>query len=333
MSGVVLAIVIALAGLSITVFWFGVSRRRKAEAKIGIQSLAGMKWRDCVGVVLESLARDGYRLTAESTAGDGGEVMLRQNDSRILLGYKHGTAYRLGDANVREFANQIRIRGALKGILLTLGSADELATNLAATSNVQLIEGPEVWQRVRPFIPPEMMDSVQRQAAAEIRTGLWTGALASVVVASAVFLYSDDRVAADPAPVVLADEVAPVSPGEPASTPAVSTSQPASDAAMLRQLNATAAALAEVEKLTEQQLMARRADTVRQISLIGDVDNAAWSAPKTMVVVLSRTDGKDKGLVDEICRLVTQHEEMRFTRLQLQSPADSGLAVRWRLCE
>ena len=60
-------------------------------------------------------------------------------------------------------------------------------------------------------------------------------------------------------------------------------------------------------------------------------DAAAWSAQRTLLLVLNRTDGKDEALIDETCRILLQHEELRYTRIQLNPPADSAQAVRWRL--
>jgi len=34
-----------------------------------------------------------------------------------------------------------------------------------------------------------------------------------------------------------------------------------------------------------------------------------------------------------VCRLLVQQEEMRFSRVQLESPPGSGRRVRWRSCE
>jgi len=53
-----LALVVAVLGCIATAAWFGVSRRRKEEAELGVQALATMKWRDCIALVLEALQRD-----------------------------------------------------------------------------------------------------------------------------------------------------------------------------------------------------------------------------------------------------------------------------------
>lgn len=330
MSGSLLAVAVAVAGLALTALWFGISRRRKAETEIGIQSLAHMKWRDCIAVVLEALQREGYRQTADSMAtGDGGtEVLLDHGDGKVLLGYKHGTAYRLSDANVREFANALQLRGAAKGILLTLGSAESAAVELARSCDIQLIEGAALWPKVRQFIPPKMLEVVQDQASARTRNGLWAGAVASLLAAAMVYLFGNSGLG-QPAP---EQAVLPAAAVESASNGENGTSID-SDAVMLKQLNATALAMAEVAKLTSPELAQRRAEAARKISLISQIDRAAWSGQKSLLVRLDKTDGKDKLLIDEVCRILTQYEEMRFTRVQLEPPAGSGLAVRWRLCE
>ena len=102
---------------------------------------------------------------------------------------------------------------------------------------------------------------------------------------------------------------------------------------MLKQLNDTAEAMAAVARLKPEQLARRRADAAKQVSQISQVATAAWAAPRTLLITLNHTDGKDKVLVEEACRILLQNEEMRFTRIQLNPPSDSTQAVRWRLCE
>lgn len=329
MSGWLLAVFVTALGLATSVLLFGVSRRRKAEAEFGIQSLATMKWRECIGVVLEALHREGLQPADGSATGAAGgtEFLLVHEGQQVLVGYKHGTAYRLGEANVREFANTLQMRGARRGILITLGTADPSARSAAESSDVRLIDGESLWSMVRPFLPPDVMEAVTKRAASSTRRGLWTGAAASAIAGAAVLAVSS----------VLPGKSSEAAPAEIASTalqpaPAESSS-PRADEEMLRRLNATAKAMADVAKLTPDELARRRADAAKQISRINQVETAAWSAPRTLLVSLDRTDGKDKALVDEICRILTQNEEMRFTRVQLNPPADSKLAVRWRLCE
>lgn len=327
MSVWLVAVFVAAAGLAITAFWFGVSRRRKAETELGIQSLATLKWRDCIAIVLEALQREGYQVLADSSDG-GTDFLLRHGSEKVLLDYKHGTAYRLGEASVREFEAAVRLRGAARGILITLGSLEHRAATVAAEGHVQLIDGIHLWPKLRPFLNDRLLDQVRGQATAATRKGLWKGLLASGLAGVAVF--------------VVGQAMAPAAPAEATPPPAIASSfrpagsppapQPAQDA-MLQQLNATAEAMEAVARLSPEQLAKRRADAAKQVAQISQVATAAWSAPRTLLITLNHTDGKDKVLVAEACRILVQNEEMRFTRIQLNPPADSTLAVRWRLCE
>lgn len=325
MSALMTAVLVALLGLVVTSLWFGVSRRRRAEAEFGVQSLASLKWRDSIAIVLESLQRDGYQLLADSAAG-GTEFLLGHGPEKVLLGYKHGTAYRIGESGVRELENALRLRGADRGILATLGSIDGRAAQVAANANIQLIDGAHLWTRARPYVDDRLLSTVRVQAAAATRKGLWTGALASLMAGAVVFLVG-------PAPVPSAAPLVTAPAAATRAQASVATGRSSADAAMLRQLNATAEAMAEVALLNPEQLAARRAAAAKQISQIGQVDSAAWSAQRTLLINLNSSDGKDKVLIEEACRTLLQNEEMRYTRIQLNPPADSRFAVRWRLCE
>ena len=327
MSVWMVAVFVVAAGLVITAFWFGVSRRRKAETELGIQSLATLKWRDCIAIVLEALQREGYEVQADSSNG-GTDFLLRQGTAKIVLDYKHGTAYRLGESSVREFESAVRLRGALRGILITLGTIEPRAATVAAEGNDQLIDGVHLWPKLRPFLNDKLIEQVRSQAAAATRKGLWKGLVASGLAGVAVFVAG--QVMAPPAPVVAAPPAAVASSFQPAGSSIAP--QPAQDA-MLKQLNATAEAMEAVARLSPQQLAKRRADAAKQVSQISQVATAAWSAPRTLLITLNHTDGKDKVLVAEACRILVQNEEMRFTRIQLNPPAGSTQAVRWRLCE
>ena len=329
MSGMVLAVLAAVVGVAASGVWF-VLRRRKAETELGVQALANLKWRDCIAVVLEALHRDGYQRSAVAEAPSGGatEVMLTREGQDVLLQYKHGTAYHLTDANVREFVNDIALNGAREGILVTLGSAEPSASRVAATHNVQLISGQALWPKVRNYVLPSLLESVRTQAAGNTRNGLWVGTIASLAVAGLLYVLVGNRGAASGDVEVADAEVAPLHTQERARAPG-------SDSAMLAQINATAKAMEEVAKLTPEQLAKRRVEAARQIAELPRVAQAVWSAPKTLLVNLqvAGDDVKDSQLLGEACRLLVQHEELRFSRVQLESPSDSGRRVRWQRCE
>ncbi len=328
MSGWIAALLVTVLGLAVTAVWFGINRRRQAETELGVQSLARLKWRDCIAVVLEALQREGYSIRANATS-EGTETLLDKGRDKVLLDYKHGTAYCLGESNVRDFAAQVRMRGAHRGILATLGTLEAGAGGAAAAGDILLIDGPQLWSMVRPFLSDAMLAGIGQQASAATRKGWWKGILASVLAGIAVFFGSQFWPGTDSsASTAASGNSAPASPE--VSTPVQAA--PAQDA-MLRQLHATAEAMAEVEKLTPLQLAQRRAAAAKQVSQLAQVDTAVWSAQRTLLLTLNSTDGKDQKLVEETCRILLQNEEMRFTRIQLNPPEGSTLAVRWRLCE
>jgi len=327
MSGLILAIIVAVIGVAACITWFGVLRRRKAETEFGIQALANLKWRDCLAVVLEALHRDGYQRSAvaDTPAGGATEVMLTRNGDDVLLDYKHGTAYHLTESNVREFVNDVSLNGAREGILVTLGSAEPGALRVASTHNVQLIGGKELWPKVRSFVLPNLLESVRRQAAAQTRNGLWAGTFASVLIGAAVYVAFGDVQLGGAEAVVADADVAPLR-GEASSAP--------SDAAMLAQINATAKAYEEAAKLSPEERARRRVEVAKSIAELPRVSQAVWTAQSTLQVTLRNTasDDQDNQLLGEVCRLLLQQEEMRFSRVQLESPAEGG-RVRWRNCE
>jgi hypothetical protein len=328
MSGLVLAIIVAVIGVSACVAWFGILRRRKAETELGIQALANLKWRDCIAVVLEALHRDGYQRSAvaEAPAGGATEVMLTKGGVDVLLEYKHGTAYHLTDSNVREFVNDVSLNGAREGILVTLGSADEGALRVASTHNVQVIVGQQLWPKVRNYVVPSLLEQVKSQAGQRTRMGLWSGTLASVAAGGLIFMLMGDHGVAGERPVVADSQVAPMH-GQAPKAP--------TDAQMLSQINATAKAYEAATKLTTEELAKRRVEVSHRIAALPRVGQAIWSAQSTMLVNLrvAGDDASDTQLLDETCRLLVQQEEMRFSRVQLESPPDSGRRVRFRSCE
>jgi hypothetical protein len=339
----VLAVVVSLLGLVATATWFGVSRRRKEEAELGVEALATMKWRDCIALVLEALHREGYPRAADTQEEAGAtEFMLEHEGARVLLGYKHGTAYRLGEANVREFAANVRMRGAREGILCTLGTLEPDAAAAAEAARVELFDGRALWRKLRPLVPEPMLREVRGDAVGRTRWGLWLGAGGSLLAGLAIFAIGQTlatpavvsapphaSVATPAAPPVAAD-AAPVATG----ATAASVPSPPSDQAMLRELQDSARRMEEVSQLTPEQRAERRADTARQLKRMGSVDAVSWSGPRTLTLRLNHTDGKDKALLDDVCRAVIQHEELRYTRIQIEPPEGAAQpAVRWRLCE
>ena len=351
LSPLVVAVVATVLALGASSWWFGVHRRRLAETRAGIQALAGMKWRECAGLVLQAMEEKGYKeLPSSRQPGDGGaEFLLVKGDERCLLGYKHGTAYRLGEANVRDFANGVQLQGATSGMLVTLGTAEGYARDLARRYGVDLTDGTTLWPQVEPFAPPQMVVAIREQAADEIRKGQRLGIASSVVLGLVVFAAGSLLQPGEPelpAPVA-APASAPASPAAPAE-PAVGTDAPAETVATAapatpepsrftdeasRQADEALRELKEVAALTEQERIQRRLAAASAVAELEQADTAAWSTQSTLVIRMARPDGIDLGLVNEACAVLVQYEELRYSRLQLEPPAGSTAPVRWRQCQ
>lgn len=329
MPELLLAIAVALFGLLFSTLWFGVNRRRKTEIELGVQSLANLKWRECLGLVLLTLQHDGYQ-EAPSTRqpGEGStEFLLNGHGQTVLLGYKHGTAYRLGEANVRDFANGVQMQSADSGILVTLGSVEGVARDVARRYGVQLIDGASLWRKVQDFVAPNTLARIRAEAAARTKPGLWIGALGSLLLGVVAFLAGN---ALAPTPTNAGiGKAAPIGPSHisAAKVPALAADPTA------EKINATAKAMAEVANLSDGERAQRRAEAAKKVGTIMQIDSAAWIAQSTLLLNLKTSDGRDAALVDEVCRVLTRYEELRYTRLQLDPPANSALQVRWRLCE
>ena len=350
LSPLVAALVATIAALLVSTWWFGVHRRRLAETQAGVQALAGMKWRECAGLVLQAMEEKGYKeLPSSRQPGDGGaEFLLIKGDERCLLGYKHGTAYRLGEANVRDFANAVQLQGADSGMLVTLGSAEGFARDLARRYGVDLTDGRSLWPQVEPFAAPQMVESIRSQAASAIHKGQRLGIVASVLLGLLVFAagYAMQTSEPEPAPAPAAAPApasstgpstgespagqtgnAPAS-GEPAAAPPSRFTDDAS-----RQADEALRELEEVAKLTEQQRIERRLAAAAEVGELDAADTATWSTQSTLVIRMNRADGIDTGLVNQACGVLVQYEELRYTRLQLEPPAGGTGQVRWRQCQ
>ncbi|GAB2655017.1 restriction endonuclease [Arenimonas aestuarii] len=348
LSPLVAAIVVTIAALVASTWWFGVHRRRLAETQVGIQALAGMKWRECAGLVLQAMEEKGYKeLPSSRQPGDGGaEFLLVKGDERCLLGYKHGTAYRLGEANVRDFANAVQLQGATSGMLVTLGSAEGFARDLARRYGVDLTDGRSLWPQVEPFAAPQMVLAIREQAASEIRKGQRLGMFASMALGLLVFAAGYSMQPGEPGPV--AGIPAGPAVAAPAAIPDAAPAGTAGDAAPAAEAEAPASrftdkasqdaegALRELEvvaRLTEQQRIERRLAAAAEVGELSAAENAQWSTQSTLVIRMNRADGIDTGLVNEACAVLLQYEELRYSRLQLEPPAGTTGQVRWRQCQ
>lgn len=324
---ILIAIFVGLVSFLALFWWFGIIKRRQAEIQTGVTTLAAMKWRECVGLVIQSLEKEGYREEVSSRQpGDGGtEFLLKKGSALTLLSYKHGTAYHLGEANVRDFANGVQLIGASKGILVTLGTIEDMAKDSAGRYDIELIDGKALWPRVENYLSGETLSTVRHQASAQTKSKVQMGAIVSLILGVLSYFAAGNMIPAREM------ELASAVNNQQKITEAIQSGK--TEDATLAKINATAKAMAEVDKLTDQQRAERKAKAAATVSEMPVVKTAIWYSASTLQIMLNTEKNDDKSMVSEMCRILTQYEELRFTRLQLEPPSESTVAVRFRQCQ
>ena len=316
----VLALLAALVVGLLLSFGLGLWKSDKHQAAAGMTALCGLKWRDFSHLIEDILQERGFaRAQEERSPGDGGfDLLMTRGSSRYLVQCKNSAAHHVTEQGVRDLASQVQLKGAEGAVLATSGLVEPAAAQLAANRRIEILAGADLWRQVRHFMPHELRSEVETRGRAEIikRVGLSVaGAAIAGLAAAALSPQPQDPIATEAA-VTRPQGAAAASPSPAAVEPAVRAPIDTS--------------------LTEEQLAARRAGTAMEVRNNPIIANAVWSSKSTLVVSLRQHGAAiTEPLFDEVCRIVVQSEELRYTRLQIESPAieDGGApTVRWRQC-
>ncbi len=289
-------------------------RLPREESAAGVASLAGMRWRDFIHLVLDALIRRGYERTFEpQVAGEEGDYILERDGQRYLLSSKHGAAYVLGSTAIAEFANAIRMRGAAGGLLVTPGQFAPEARPLARAQRIELLDGPTLWPELRPLLPEDQRVIVSAPSEALIRRQIMSAWITAFLVGVALFwLFHRDEAPTAPPATTLPADAAMTSATSPASSvrqnPTSTTPSPGQDEAARQQ---------------------RRSEVAAAVSTLPGIDRAIWETHSTLLVHL-QDDTSDPLRV--ICPLLERYEDLAATRLQLQPPVGSTKTVRFVQC-
>jgi len=303
-------VVVLLFGAAAT-FYLQKIRLPREETEAGITALAGMRWRDYIHLVLAALNRRGYERVFESDAtSDESDYMLDRGGQSWLLSSKYGTAYVLGSTAIAEFANTIRMRGAVGGLLVTSGQFAPEANPLASAQRIELLDGPALWPELKPLLPEAQRQAMFASAQARARRQVAMSWLASLVIGLLLFMLlqqrTPDAVAGnEPAIPVARSTAAPMVPAQPAFD---DIAQAPTDPVQLEQ---------------------RRNAVAKAISTLPNVDRAVWSTQSTLLVYL--LDEQDEPKKD-ICPLLERYVELAASRIQLAPPPDSTRPVRFVQC-
>ena len=345
-------------------FALGLWRRGRTEAQAGIRALCGVKWRDYAHLIEDLLQERGFtRSTDERRPGEGGfDLMMTRGSSLYLIECKNGAAHRVTEQSIRDLAKVVEMQDAEGAVLATTGRVEPAALQLAANRRIEVLSGPDLWRQVKPWVAHDLRDEAEAQARGGfskrlLLTGLialTSGLLVAVLVPSpegdearevaAVAPAATPPVAIQPPPTELAAEPSVPSspdvssapdvsdqPGVP-SNPSVSSAPDVSSAPSVPNAPMTM----PDASMTEDQREARRASAVLEVRGNPVVKNANWSTKSTLVVSLEQPGAEvPDALFDEFCRILVQYEEMRYSRLQVETPVvepDAAPTVRWRQC-
>ena len=311
-TGWIIPIIAALLLGAAATFYLRKVRLPREETEAGISALAGMRWRDYIHLVLAALNRRGYERVFDTEANsDEGDYLLDRDGQPWLLSSKHGTAYVLGSTAIAEFANAIRMRGAVGGLLVTSGQFAPEAKSLAAAQRIELLDGPALWPELKPLLPDTQRQTAFAPAQARAKRHVAMAWLASFVIGIVLLTLfrqqaPDVEAGVEAKPPTARSAVAAATPGQP------------------RSMGDIAQAPTDPAQLTQ-----RRETVAQAISTLPHVDRAVWSTQSTLLVYLLDEQGEPKS---EICPLLEQYVELAASRIQLEPPPDSTRPVRFVQC-
>ena len=283
-------------------------RLPREESAAGVAALAGMRWRDFIHLVLDALIKRGYeRVFEPQSSGEDGDYVLERGGQRYLLSSKHGASYVLGSTAIAEFANAIRMRDVVGGLLVTPGQFAAEALPLARAQRIELLDGPTLWPELRSLLPEDQRAVVSAPSQGKTRRYVlfaWVFALAFGGMLFAFF--------------------------RPDSASDISTVQPPPTASQAAKPAAHVPSLVASSVPTDPaQLERRRTEVAHAVATLSGVDRALWETQSTLLVYLA---DEQSDPLPVICPLLERYEELAATRLQLQPPQGSGRRVRFVQC-
>lgn len=319
MSSWILGLALGVLAATLSVLYLWLVRRPETENAAGVRALADLRWREFATIVGQAMQQRGLRSVAPGselgTEPAGGEIVMTDGVNRWLLACKHGLAYNLGAANVRELAASMDLAGARNGILLTEGRAERDALAAAAERGIELIDGRRLWALLKPFMPTATTARIVGDANAQAKrhTLIALGgslALGLVVAVVAPQLSSPSTPAVSTAPTQAAANSTPA-PVEPAA-PAVAIDDGA------------------IQDNPDPATEARyQADIARTLSMVPGITRAYWLTRATLVI--DRT-GTDQHVWPFVCGELDRYPSLRTVRVQLNPRPDTDEQVRWRQC-
>ena len=323
----VFGIALAIALVAGARFWFNRIQKAKEITAIGMEVLATRSWREALALMVKALEVDGMVAGTELADVNGatsGERLLRRGNRSVLLVYKHGTTYRIGQAAVRDVELRREKAGIDEAILATLGQVDEEARAAAKTMGLELLDGPGAWLKIENLLEDRVRADVAREAEEKVRGPRTMATLGAMFLGAVIVFFGsqagerlgtmgDMSGTSTDTGSPQTNAAAPAAAKAPAPAPALEANSPA----------------VEVLAISEDAAAAvRRAALAQAVMDVPGIDRASWSTATTLVISLSRRVTPETA-TDAICAMAQIYPEVHESRLQFDSV---GAETRWRRC-
>lgn len=213
------ALLVAVVCFALLSTWLWLPARKRIEREHGLAALADMHWRDFAYIIRRALVeKRGMHSTDSSgaqTATPSADWLMSRDRQLCLVSCKHGLSYRIGEAAIVELGTKIHLAGAHCGLLLTQGSVDRDGRELAARQHIDIVDGPQLWDLVKPYVPGELENAAATHArhASVRRTGI--AALGSATLAILIGIGHFSGADAPPRPAATAPATSAAGAGQP----------------------------------------------------------------------------------------------------------------------
>lgn len=317
----IVALIVLLLAFPLLAWWLGAFQSEHAEVDAGIEQLRSMSREDFLALIVRILKERGMEVADndQGSVRNGLDLSFTRGNSHYLMQCRNQENQHITVQNIAQMRRLMEQHQARGAILVTCGRIDAEALTAANQSGIRVMAGKTLWEEVKPWIAQGQLSDIRQNTNRAQRNRLLRAALFALLPA----LFS----------AALALALSPETPlpgnNSAADAPARSAQQygrPAPSSA------------ASIARLSPEQLAARRATALMDVRGLSQVAKANWDSRFTVHLHLhEHLDGPPlEALVQDICRALLQHEELRYTRLQIDVPpatADAPVRVRWRQCQ
>ena len=119
------------------------SDRKRLDRQCGLDSVRHLHWTEFEELLAELYRHEGYAVEKTgSTSGDGGvDIRLRRDGQLTLVQCKHWRNRSVGVKVVRELCGVMTSEGAIRGVVVSVGTFTPDATAFAQENRITLIHG------------------------------------------------------------------------------------------------------------------------------------------------------------------------------------------------